>query len=151
MLEWFKEAGINMKIEQLTWADWLSQVWVNKDFQISMMNFFTLWEPDFLYYSLWHSTGAFNYRHIRDPELDDLLQKARVTIDRPINIHLTGCHNSCAQHYIGDIGLEATKVEAVGPPPPPTCRRPPCRDCAADRRSHTARPVPGPRIESRGR
>ena len=35
----------------------------------------------------------------------------RLTIDRPINIHLTGCHNSCAQHYIGDIGLEATKVE----------------------------------------
>jgi ABC-type transport system substrate-binding protein len=81
MLEWFKEAGINMTIEQLTWADWLSQVWVNKDFQISMMNFFTLWEPDFLYYSLWHSTGAFNYRHINDPDLDDLLQKARVTID----------------------------------------------------------------------
>ena len=68
MLEWFKEAGINMKIEQLTWADWLSQVWVNKDFQISMMNFFTLWEPDFLYYSLWNSTGAFNYRHIKDPD-----------------------------------------------------------------------------------
>ena len=26
-------------------------------------------------------------------------------LDRPINIHLTGCTNSCAQHYIGDIGL----------------------------------------------
>lgn len=35
----------------------------------------------------------------------------RLTLDRPINIHLTGCHHSCAQHYIGDIGLEATKVE----------------------------------------
>jgi ferredoxin-nitrite reductase len=35
----------------------------------------------------------------------------RVAIDRPINIHLTGCSNSCAQHYIGDIGMEATKVE----------------------------------------
>ena len=23
----------------------------------------------------------------------------------PVNIHLTGCHHSCAQHYIGDIGL----------------------------------------------
>ncbi|QDV35730.1 NirA family protein [Tautonia plasticadhaerens] len=34
-----------------------------------------------------------------------------VTLDQPINIHLTGCHHSCAQHYIGDIGLEATKVE----------------------------------------
>ena len=81
MLEWFKEAGINMKIEQLTWADWLSQVWVNKDFQISMMNFFTLWEPDFLYYSLFNSTGAFNYRKIKDATIDDLTQKARITAD----------------------------------------------------------------------
>ncbi|HWE04925.1 MAG TPA: NirA family protein [Tepidisphaeraceae bacterium] len=36
--------------------------------------------------------------------------EARVTVDRPVNIHLTGCHHSCAQHYIGDIGLIATKV-----------------------------------------
>ena len=28
-----------------------------------------------------------------------------------MNIHLTGCHHSCAQHYIGDIGLLACKVE----------------------------------------
>jgi ferredoxin-nitrite reductase len=31
-------------------------------------------------------------------------------MDTPINIHLTGCHHSCAQHYIGDIGLLAAKV-----------------------------------------
>jgi ferredoxin-nitrite reductase len=37
--------------------------------------------------------------------------EARVTIDGPVNIHLTGCHHSCAQHYIGDIGLIACKVE----------------------------------------
>ena len=36
--------------------------------------------------------------------------EARVTIDTPVNIHLTGCHHSCAQHYIGDIGLIACKV-----------------------------------------
>jgi ferredoxin-nitrite reductase len=34
----------------------------------------------------------------------------RVQLDQAINIHLTGCHHSCAQHYIGDIGLIATKV-----------------------------------------
>ena len=34
----------------------------------------------------------------------------RVAIDQPINIHLTGCHNSCAQHYIGDIGLIGARV-----------------------------------------
>jgi ferredoxin-nitrite reductase len=37
--------------------------------------------------------------------------EARITIDQPINIHLTGCHHSCAQHYVADIGLLATKVE----------------------------------------
>jgi ferredoxin-nitrite reductase len=37
--------------------------------------------------------------------------EARVAVDLPINIHLTGCHHSCAQHYVGDIGLLACKVE----------------------------------------
>ncbi len=37
--------------------------------------------------------------------------EARVELDRPVNIHLTGCHHSCAQHYIGDIGLLACKVQ----------------------------------------
>ena len=36
----------------------------------------------------------------------------RVEIDTPLNIHLTGCHHSCAQHYISDIGLIAAKVPA---------------------------------------
>jgi ferredoxin-nitrite reductase len=34
----------------------------------------------------------------------------RVALDTPINIHLTGCPHSCAQHYIGDIGMLACKV-----------------------------------------
>jgi ferredoxin-nitrite reductase len=33
-----------------------------------------------------------------------------VALDQPVNVHLTGCHHSCAQHYIGDIGLIAAKV-----------------------------------------
>jgi len=33
-----------------------------------------------------------------------------LTVDTPINIHATGCHNSCAQHYIGDIGLIGARV-----------------------------------------
>jgi ferredoxin-nitrite reductase len=38
----------------------------------------------------------------------------RLTLDTPINIHLTGCHHSCAQHYIGDIGMIACKVPVAG-------------------------------------
>jgi ferredoxin-nitrite reductase len=38
----------------------------------------------------------------------------RVQLDQPINIHLTGCPHSCAQHYIGDIGLLGTKTTLEG-------------------------------------
>jgi ferredoxin-nitrite reductase len=43
---------------------------------------------------------------------EDIAQwcEARVELDGPVNIHLTGCHHSCAQHYICDIGLLACKV-----------------------------------------
>ena len=38
----------------------------------------------------------------------------RVELDQPVNIHLTGCPNSCAQHYIGDIGLQGMKIGSAG-------------------------------------
>ncbi|MBN9689302.1 MAG: NirA family protein [Verrucomicrobia bacterium] len=38
----------------------------------------------------------------------------RLELDQPINIHLTGCPNSCAQHYMGDLGLLGTKVKVGG-------------------------------------
>jgi ferredoxin-nitrite reductase len=34
----------------------------------------------------------------------------RIELDTPLNVHLTGCHHSCAQHYISDIGLIGAKV-----------------------------------------
>ena len=34
----------------------------------------------------------------------------KVSLDTPVNIHLTGCKNSCAQHYIGDLGLIGVRV-----------------------------------------
>jgi ferredoxin-nitrite reductase len=34
----------------------------------------------------------------------------KLELDQPVNIHVTGCPNSCAQHYMGDIGLLGTKV-----------------------------------------
>jgi len=39
--------------------------------------------------------------------------EARVELDGPVNIHLTGCHHSCAQHYISEIGLLACKIQVT--------------------------------------
>jgi len=38
------------------------------------------------------------------------LLDSRFNIVQPINLHVTGCAHSCAQHYIGDIGLMGIKV-----------------------------------------
>jgi ferredoxin-nitrite reductase len=46
-------------------------------------------------------------------KLAEYLNK-KLQLDHPINIHLTGCPNSCAQHYIGDIGLQGVKVSVTG-------------------------------------
>jgi ferredoxin-nitrite reductase len=37
--------------------------------------------------------------------------ETRLTLDTPVNIHLTGCHHSCAQHFISEIGLLACKIQ----------------------------------------
>jgi ferredoxin-nitrite reductase len=42
-------------------------------------------------------------------ELTKYLEK-KIELDQPVNIHVTGCPNSCAQHYMGDIGCLGTKV-----------------------------------------
>lgn len=52
---------------------------------------------------------ALAYTKENGAELVRYLER-RFTLDRPINIHLTGCPNSCAQHYIGDVGLMGTTL-----------------------------------------
>ncbi len=42
-------------------------------------------------------------------QLADFLDE-RFKIGQPLNLHVTGCPHSCAQHYIGDIGLLGMKV-----------------------------------------
>ena len=37
--------------------------------------------------------------------------ETRMSLDMPVNIHLTGCHHSCAQHFVAEIGLLACKVQ----------------------------------------
>jgi ferredoxin-nitrite reductase len=37
---------------------------------------------------------------------------ARIALDVPVNIHVTGCPHSCAQHLIADIGLLGAQVPA---------------------------------------
>ncbi len=40
--------------------------------------------------------------------------EGRIALDQPVNIHLTGCPHSCAQHFIADLGLLGTKIGEDG-------------------------------------
>lgn len=42
--------------------------------------------------------------------LSKTLAGRKLAIDQPVNIHFTGCPNSCAQHYCGDIGFVGAKL-----------------------------------------
>jgi ferredoxin-nitrite reductase len=61
-------------------------------------------------------TGSFGCKYgMADTKADALalakvLSKHRVDPDYPINIHFTGCPNSCAQHYCGDLGFVGAKL-----------------------------------------
>lgn len=74
------------------------------------------WSASNLRAGLVACTGAFGCRfalaHTKEhaATIIDHLDE-RLALDQPINIHITGCPNSCAQHYIGDIGLLSTKVD----------------------------------------
>jgi ferredoxin-nitrite reductase len=43
-------------------------------------------------------------------QIVDHIESRGLALDKHVNIHLTGCPHSCAQHYIGDIGLLGCKV-----------------------------------------
>jgi len=49
-----------------------------------------------------------------EAHLREARASGRLPLDGPVNIHLTGCQHSCAQHFIGDLGLIATTVEQDG-------------------------------------
>jgi ferredoxin-nitrite reductase len=76
-------------------------------------------EPDPIQAGLVACTGAEGCKFGMGPTKSTALSisaylrglKPRLALDAPVNIHLTGCTHSCAQHFIGDIGLIAASVE----------------------------------------
>ncbi|WP_425400636.1 NirA family protein [Aeoliella sp.] len=74
------------------------------------------WSANSIRAGLIACTGAAGCKYAAAPTKANAMAIAdyveqRLELDTPVNIHLTGCHHSCAQHYIGDIGLIAANVD----------------------------------------
>lgn len=76
MQQFFQQGGLEVQIERLQWSDWLDQVWINRDFELAMVNFFTFWEPDYMYTALWTSDGSFNFRGYSSEDYDSTIDDA---------------------------------------------------------------------------
>lgn len=75
------DVGISLELESVEWGNLLSD-WVQSNFQ--MLNLLMLGQPDPDGYTWgrFHSQSPANYAKINDPDLDAMLDKQRVTIDR---------------------------------------------------------------------
>ena len=74
--QYLQEVGLSIELQQLQWSDWLTQVWTNQDFSLSMVNFFTFWEPAYMYTSMWGTDGSFNFRGYSSDNYDETLAQA---------------------------------------------------------------------------
>ncbi len=79
--EELRRAGIEMRIRQLEWASMLEMV-DNRAFDAVVMGWSV--DPDADPYQLWHSSQmekGSNYVGFSTPEMDDIIEKGRVTFD----------------------------------------------------------------------
>jgi peptide/nickel transport system substrate-binding protein len=83
----FKEAGIEMEVQEMEWADWRLNVYGAKgDFEITIGGEFDYISPDRQLYNAFYSKGSANNRHVNDSKLDKLLEDARAELDEDAQV-----------------------------------------------------------------
>ena len=80
----FKAIGVEIDIRVLEWAAFINEFVKPGKFDAVILGWTITQDPDL--YDVWHSSkavpGGLNHTHYRNPEVDDLLVRARRTFDR---------------------------------------------------------------------
>ncbi|WP_312908382.1 ABC transporter substrate-binding protein [Natronosalvus caseinilyticus] len=71
------EVGIDLNIQLITWSNWLSDVYTDRNFQATTSSYLALWFPDAGFHRPLHSEGAFFFTGWEDEEYDGLIDEAR--------------------------------------------------------------------------
>lgn len=75
------QVGIELDIQQITWSNWLSDVYSDQNFQATTSSYLALWFPDAGFHRPLHSDGAFFFTGWEDQEYNDLIDEARTMYD----------------------------------------------------------------------
>jgi peptide/nickel transport system substrate-binding protein len=74
--------GINLKIEQLEWSNWIQQVVTDGNYEMEIVLISGGSDPDDFFYQWHHSGEVFNIWRYTDPDMDKMLEEARATVDQ---------------------------------------------------------------------
>jgi peptide/nickel transport system substrate-binding protein len=75
------EIGVDVKIRTLDFATWLDEQGKG-NFDVFVLSWLGNIDPDEFYYAQHHSDGGFNFQGYSNPEVDDLLDRARTEVDQ---------------------------------------------------------------------
>lgn len=73
--------GVNVSVETQEWPSFQESMQTG-DFQIALLGWLNLVDPDRAMYNQFHSAGGSNYGNYDNPEVDELLELGRSTIDQ---------------------------------------------------------------------
>lgn len=71
------QVGIELDIQQITWSNWLGDVYEEQNFQATTSSYLALWYPDAAYHNFLHPDGALFFTGWENEEYNDLVDEAR--------------------------------------------------------------------------
>ena len=74
--------GIDLKIEQLEWSNWIQQVVTDGNYEMEIVLISGGSDPDDFFYQWHHSGEVFNIWRYSDPAMDKLLEEGRSATDQ---------------------------------------------------------------------
>jgi peptide/nickel transport system substrate-binding protein len=79
-----RKAGINVQFELMERATYLSEIYEDMNYEITLYMFSTIYDdPDYIFYGRLHSAniGNTNYANYSNPKVDDMIMRARTSND----------------------------------------------------------------------
>ncbi|MDR0647980.1 MAG: ABC transporter substrate-binding protein [Synergistaceae bacterium] len=86
-----RKAGINVQFELMERATYLSEIYEDMNYEITLYMFSTIYDdPDYIFFGRLHSSniGNTNYANYSNPEVDELIMKARSSNDHGERVRL---------------------------------------------------------------
>jgi peptide/nickel transport system substrate-binding protein len=77
----FSQNGIDASVETTEWPTYFDSI-INKNYQIGLIGWLRLVDPDYAMYDQFRCGGASNFGGYCNPKVDDLLKKGRTTTDQ---------------------------------------------------------------------